>query len=229
MISSKIQEAKTLREEAKKESAEAGTLEGRIVESDKTTKKIGEKIADHKEKQQLVNRLELIDSYLGLDGIRMQIIEKYLPVLNDYIAGFLELTSKGRMEVVVAADKKKEGKIEMTVTGSSAPAPELVSGGEFVALRLAVDLGLGMLSMLRNDNAPDFVCLDEVFAPVDAAGKWRMFEVVNKLQEHFRTVIVISHDAFIREKIKNTIMVHKINDISTIEKQVFDPTLFKSA
>jgi ABC-type Mn2+/Zn2+ transport system ATPase subunit len=79
-----------------------------------------------------------------------------------------------------------------------------------------------MMSLARNENAPDFVCLDEVFAPVDTNGKKAMFDVIAKLQEYFRMVLVISHDAIIQETIKDTIVVNMVNDTSTIQKQAFE-------
>jgi len=85
-----------------------------------------------------------------------------------------------------------------------------------------MDLALGMMSLARNENAPDFVCLDEVFAPVDVAGKKAMFDVIAKLQEYFRMVLVISHDPSVQETIKDVIVVNQVNDISTIEKQAHE-------
>jgi ABC-type Mn2+/Zn2+ transport system ATPase subunit len=79
-----------------------------------------------------------------------------------------------------------------------------------------------MMSLVRNENAPDFVCLDEVFAPVDVSGKRAMLDVVKKLQEYFRLVLIISHDPFIQEAISSTIVVNQVNGCSTIEKQAHD-------
>ena len=122
----------------------------------------------------------------------------------------------------IKEDDKKEEKFGLVITGSTGPKADLVSGGEFTRLRLAVDLALGLLCLARSDSAPDFVCLDEIFAPVDESGKELMFEILEKLQEYFRMIIVISHDRMIKERIKNTIIVNKVNDISQIEQQAFE-------
>jgi exonuclease SbcC len=219
-IAEKESQAKIFIQHAQDFASAKASAETRISESETTKAMIAEKEKGAGNEKAELLRLARLESYFGQDGIRAQIIEKYIPLLNSHIEDFLDITSKGRMASTVLIDESD--KVQMTVTGSSAPSPELVSGGEFVALRLAVDLSLGMLSLMRNDNAPDFVCLDEVFAQVDFEGKKRMFDVINMLQNDFRTVIVISHDSFIKEKIKNTIVVNKINDVSTIEKQVFE-------
>jgi len=152
----------------------------------------------------------------GLDGMRTQIVEKYLPLLNLYCSEFLEIISKSRMSAAVTMDG---GEMDIVVTGSAAPRGELLSGGEFERLRLSMDIALGLLSLYRNDSAPDFVCADEILAPIDEGGKDLMFDVIRKLQDHFRMVVVISHDKMIQEKIKDVIVVSKTGDVSRIEKQ----------
>jgi len=199
-------------------SSEKAGLAARIDISKKTSAKVATAKLDLEKNLSDLARLAIVESGFGLNGIRVQIIEKYIPLLNVYIGEFMDVISD-KMTMSVTTDGKRDGKMEMKIRGSSASDPRQLSKGQFAKIKVATDLALGMMSLARNENAPDFVCLDEVFAPVDVSGKKAMFDVILKLQEYFRMVIVISHDPMVQENIKDTIVVNMINDTSTIEKQ----------
>ena len=201
--------------------SDASALDARIDVSLKMTDKIAISQATMLKKAEEQVNLGIIEDGFGLDGIRVQIIEKYIPLLNVYIGKFMDAMSD-KMSVTVLTDGKRDGKMEIKIRGASASDPRQLSKGQFARIKVAVDLALGMMSLARNENAPDFVCLDEVFAPVDVNGKMAMLDVVKKLQEFFRMVIIISHDPFIQTMIKDTIVVNMINDTSTIEKQAWE-------
>ena len=97
-----------------------------------------------------------------------------------------------------------------------------MSGGEGVKFRLALDIALGLLSFARSRNAPDFICLDEVLAPVDRQTKDWVFTMLRKLQDRFRMVLVISHDEALQRQLKSTIVVNKVNGISQIARQYYE-------
>lgn len=187
----------------------------------KTASKIQQISEDILLKSNNKTRLGCVESAFGLDGIRVQIIEKYIPLLNVYIEEFMNVISD-KMSMTVVTDGKRDGKMEIKISGSSGSDPRQLSKGQFAKLKVATDLALGMMSLARNENAPDFVCLDEVFAPVDVSGKHAMFDVITKLQEYFRMILVISHDPLIQDTIKDTIVVNMVNDYSTIEKQAYE-------
>jgi DNA repair exonuclease SbcCD ATPase subunit/DNA repair exonuclease SbcCD nuclease subunit len=206
---------------AKTKSSEKAGLEARIDVSKKTAAKVSSYQVDLTKKTAEHSRMSLVENGFGLDGIRVQIIEKYIPLLNVYIGEFMDVISD-KMSMTVITDGKRDGKMEIKIKGSSASDPRQLSKGQFAKVKVATDLALGMMSLARNENAPDFVALDEVFAPVDTNGKKAMFDVITKLQEYFRMVLVISHDPIIQETIKDIIVVNMVNDTSTIEKQAFE-------
>jgi DNA repair exonuclease SbcCD ATPase subunit len=200
-------------------SAEAAATRSKVEVSRKTAEKVASIARDVAAKTADQARLSIVEAGFGLDGIRVQIIEKYIPLLNVYIDEFLEVVS-GKMTMDVITNDK--GEIKLKIKGSAASDPRQLSKGQFARVKMATDLALGMMSLARNENAPDFVCLDEVFAPVDVNGKKAMFDVIAKLQEYFRMVVVISHDPFVQEMIKDTIVVNMVNDYSTIERQAHE-------
>jgi len=202
----------------KNKESERSSITARIEVSRKTAAKVSQAKVEQTNKENDQVRLGVLESGFGLDGIRVQIIEKYIPLLNIYVGEFMDVISD-KMSATVVTDGKRDGKMEIKIKGSSGSDPRQLSKGQFAKLKVAMDLSLGMMSLARNENAPDFVCLDEVFAPVDISGKKAMFEVINKLQEYFRMVLVISHDPMVQDMVKDTIVVNMINDVSTIEKQ----------
>ena len=206
---------------SKSKASERAGLLSRIEVSKKTSAKVESSKTQLSDKESEQSRLGVVEAGFGLDGIRVQIVEKYIPLLNVYVAEFLDVISDN-MSMAVVTDGKKDGKMEIKVKGSSGSDPRQLSKGQFAKIKVATDLALGMMSLARNENAPDFVALDEVFAPVDVDGKKAMFDVIAKLQEYFRVVLVISHDAMVQEMIKDTIVVNMVNDTSTIEKQAYE-------
>ena len=214
-------DAKELVAAAGKCDSEAAATVARLEVSRKTAAKVAGIALDADAKRSDQVRLGVVEGGFGLDGIRVQIIEKYIPLLNVYVGEFMDVLSD-KMSATVVTDGKRDGKMEIRIGGSSASSPRQLSKGQFAKLKVAMDLAIGMTSLARNENAPDFVCLDEVFAPVDVAGKKAMFDVIAKLQEYFRMVLVISHDPSVQETIKDVIVVNQINDVSTIEKQAHE-------
>jgi len=201
--------------------SQSAALSARIEVSSKTALKIKQTEQDIIIKSNENTRLGVVESAFGLDGIRVQMIAKYVPLFNVYAEEFMNVVSD-KMSMALVTDGKRDGKMEIVISGASASDPRQLSKGQFAKLKVSTDLALGMMSLARNENAPDFICLDEVFSPVDVKGKKAMFEVITKLQEYFRMVLVISHDPLIQETIKDTIVVNMINDVSTIEKQAYE-------
>lgn len=200
---------------------EIADISARIEVSRKTILKIQKTEKDIIDKTKESTRLGVVESAFGLDGIRVQMISKYVPLFNVYAEEFMNVVSD-KMSMALVTDGKRDGKMEIVISGASASDPRQLSKGQFAKLKVSTDLALGMMSLARNENAPDFICLDEVFSPVDIKGKRAMFEVITKLQEYFRMVLVISHDPLIQDTIKDTIIVNMINDVSTIEKQAYE-------
>lgn len=172
--------------------------------------------------QATVSRLDVLDRMCGPDGIQTNIVERYIPLLNSYLQEYLSAVSGNELRAAILTDGKREGKIDIFVEGDCNEEAKNLSGGEGVKLRLALDIALGLLSFARSRNAPDFICLDEVLAPVDRATKDWVFAMLRKLQDRFRMVLVISHDEALQRQLKNAIVVNKIGGISTIARQYYE-------
>jgi len=173
------------------------------------------------EQYKLLENMKTLDWVFGPDGAQVQIIEKYMPLLNHHLQGFLDIISDGTVRASVVTDGKKEGKVELVISGAVSSITEGLSGGEIVKIRLALDMALGMLSLTRANGSIDSIYIDEAIAAVDVDSKERIFELLDKLQEHFRTVIIISHDPALQDRIKKTIVIDKVDGLSTVKRQFY--------
>jgi DNA repair exonuclease SbcCD ATPase subunit len=140
----------------------------------------------------MLNRYLLLETVYGLDGIQTRIVKKYLPLLNVYIKEFLDILSHGTIQVKTIINERS--KIDMVISGASANSYDMLSGGEKMIVRLAVDVGMALLSFSRSSQKPELICLDEVFGPLDNNHTEAVFEMLKKLQDKFSRVIIITHN-----------------------------------
>jgi DNA repair exonuclease SbcCD ATPase subunit len=166
-----------------------------------------EKRTEYKDEIKLFNRYLLLESIYGLDGIQTRIVKKYLPLLNVYIKEFLDILSRGTILVSMVVNDKS--KIDMVISGASADTYEMLSGGEKMLVRLAVDIGLALLSFARSSQKPEIICLDEIFGQLDNNNTESVFEMLKKLQNKFSRVIIITHNPDIQERLQSSIVIEK--------------------
>ena len=168
----------------------------------------------------MLEYMKTLDWVFGPDGAQVQIIEKYMPLLNHHLQEFLDIISDGTVRASVITDRK--GKVELVISGEVSSVTDGLSGGEGVKIRLSLDMALGMLSLTRANGSIDSIYIDEAIAAVDVDAKERIFELLDKLQEHFRTVVIISHDPMLQERIKETIVINKVDGISKVQRQFYE-------
>ena len=201
---------------------EIGRLETQAVDADNNgiqSKKIHDGLDEHHKK---LNRLKILEQMYGVDGVQTAIVNKYLPLLNSYLNEYIDIVGGGKTHVSIVTDGKVDGKVDLVIKGQCASKSVMTSGGEKVKVHLAISIALGLLAFARSKEVPEFICLDEVIAPVDDLTKDHIFAMLKKLQEHFRTILVVSHDKSLRENIAHEIVVDKIRGVSRIEKQHFE-------
>jgi len=199
-----------------------GSILAKVEASREAEVKVSKKRADAESEARVVRLMGALDDQLGPDGVVVQVCERYIPLLNKHIADFMSVLTRGRASLQVVTDGKREGKMEFAVTGLAGPQVELSSSGQFTRMMIAVNLALGMTALERSDSSPDFVCLDEVIAPVDVGGKEAVFEVIDRIRSHFRTVVVISHDPSVQDRIRNVVTIDMVDDVSRVARQVFE-------
>ena len=175
-----------------------------ITENRMKLKEINE---SKKDGEETLNRLLILEDVFGLEGIQISIIKKYLPLFNVYIKEFLNILSDGEMIVELYVNDKLH--IDMRIQGGSAGTYEMLSGGEKVIARLAVDIAMAMVSFSRSSQKPEIICLDEIFSDLDDSHTDAVFKLIEHLKSKFSRVLVISHEQAVNDLIENQIVVRR--------------------
>lgn len=159
------------------------------------------------EEDAVIGRLIALEVIFGLEGIQTRIIGNYLPLLNKFIKRFMDVLSNGEMMVEIYINKKS--KVDIGIKGGSAGIYYLLSGGEKMLVRLAVSIGLSMLSFTRCAQKSEVIFLDEIFGCFDESHINSVFKLLAELQSEFNRVVVISHNSVVNSLIKNQILIEK--------------------
>ena len=165
------------------------------------------KIDELNSEVKVLTRLEKLEDVFGLDGIQTRIVRRYLPLLNIYIKEFLDILGEGSINIKLFINDKSE--VDMSISGGTASTYKMLSGGEKMIIRLASDIGLALLKFTRSAKKPEIICLDEIFGPLDASRTSAVFKMLHALQDKFNRVLIITHNAEIKEMIPNNILVEK--------------------
>jgi cell division protein FtsB len=204
----KVKETIVKIDEVKNSTSEKlGFLEREIAHFNQLKDSLVEKRAEYIVQSKVFHRYGLLESVYGLEGIQTRIVNRYLPLLNAYTKEFLDILSRGT--IIVDQTINDRSKIDMNIYGGSADTYEMLSGGEKMIVRLAVDIGLSLLSFSRSSQKPEIICLDEIFGQLDKSNTDSVFEMLDKLQDKFSRLLIITHDPKIQARIKSNIIIEK--------------------
>jgi len=210
-VSSKIEELKASQNlialDIKRLSEEVGrcrSIKEDFIKSVKEFRDIKIKLI---EETKVMDRYLLLEDIYGLDGIQTRIVKRYLPLLNVHIKEFLDILSDGEIAVKMVVNDKQ--KVDMIISGGTSDSFEMLSGGEKMIIRLATDIGLSLLAFCRTTQKPELIALDEIFSNLDVSRVSNVFRMLKKLKDKFSRVLIITHDAEIKEKIESNIIIKK--------------------
>ena len=84
------------------------------------------------------------------------------------------------------------------------------SGSEIDLANLALRVAISEHVHLQSGGSIGLLVLDEVFGPLDEDRKARMLMALERLRGRFRQILVVTHDATIKEQLPNAIEVVKL-------------------
>ena len=210
-VQSKIDELKKQKNDVVSSKATANSQIGSATKEIETIKGEVKKIAtlekELDEGKLIYNRLLILEDVFGLEGIHTRIVKKYLPLLNVYIKEFLDILSNGEMTVELFINSRS--KVDIKIGGGSADSYVMLSGGEKILVKLAVDIGLALLSFSRCAQKPEIICLDEIFGQLDNFNIRAVFTLLQNLRTRFSRVVLISHESEINDSIPHKIFIEK--------------------
>jgi DNA repair exonuclease SbcCD ATPase subunit len=190
------------------------TVSMKIENAEKEQKEFSNIKVEMAKEEVVKNRHLYLEGLLGLKGIKKDIVKLVIPDLNDLINEYLSYLKNGMTVDLVENDKE----LDIIIRGASASSYHLLSGGEKEAIRIATDVALGMSSLGINGKLPDMLFLDEIFGALDDGTKNGVLRLLKQLSGQFDRILVITHDANLKEKFKNKIWVEKRDGLSTIIK-----------
>jgi exonuclease SbcC len=90
--------------------------------------------------------------------------------------------------------------LELAVSDAAGTRPlEAFSGGEAFRISFALRIALSRLLAHRAGHRLETLIIDEGFGTQDAQGRERLVEAINAISADFRTIMVITHVAEVRD------------------------------
>lgn len=142
-------------------------------------------------------------------GIRSYILENAIAELEKEANGILAQLSNGRLALefktkkeVKKAKSEKQEKLtfEVLINDGHKTFPfSSYSGGEKFRISFVLRVALSKILLRRANSKLEFLIIDEAVSPLDRSGVEKIMEVINNLQDDFKTILVITH----RDDIKN--------------------------
>lgn len=178
---------------------------------------------ERQEQTQRIRRLQLLEKACGREGVQALLIERALPEIEDDANELLDRLSGGQMQVTFDTQRKLKTSdrlaetLDIRIVDSAGERPyENYSGGEQFRVNFAIRLALSKILTRRAGARLQTLVIDEGFGSQDPAGRQRLIEAINTVQDDFERVLVITHIDEMRDAFPNRIEVEKSPEGSSI-------------
>jgi len=158
----------------------------------------------------------------GKRGVQALIIEQALPEIEEEANLLLGRMTENRMHLKIESqrDTKKGDTIEtMEIKISDELGTrnyEMFSGGEAFRVDFALRIALSRLLAGRVGAPLSTLIIDEGFGTQDSAGKEKLVEAINSIQDDFEKILVITHIEELKDAFSVRIEVAKTEEGSTL-------------
>jgi len=178
---------------------ERGSLEERLRTAEQAAKEAEEIAAALRESERRLQVLKVLAQAFGKQGIPALLIEKAVPDLEAVANDVLSVLSDGRMSLELRSQRETKAKtlqetLDIIIADErGSRSYENFSGGEAMRVDLALRIALSVLLASRAGARCELLVLDETCAPLDAQGRALFVESLQKIADHFATILVITH------------------------------------
>lgn len=173
-------------------------------------------LAERAELTRLIQRLRVLEKACGRDGVQALLIEQALPEIEEDANELLERLSGGAMRVRFDTQRElKSGKglretLDIHIGDNAGERPyENFSGGEQFRVNFAIRLALSRILAKRAGARLRTLVIDEGFGSQDPAGRQRLIEAINTIQNDFAVILVITHIDELKDAFQTRIEVDK--------------------
>ena len=176
-----------------------GALEERLRAAEQAAKEAEELTVALREGERRLQVLKVLAQAFGKQGIPALLIEKAVPDLEAVANDVLSALSDGRLSVALRSQRETKAKtlqetLEIIISDERGErAYENYSGGEGMRVDLALRIALSVLLASRAGARCEMLVLDETAAPLDVQGRALFVESLQKIADHFATILVITH------------------------------------
>ena len=158
----------------------------------------------------------------GKDGIQAIIIENVVEELEVYTNETLQQICNEPTSIAIHMQKQSDSgswsetfDIEVK-SGTATDELDAFSGGEKFRISLALRLALSKVLSKRMGGSIQFLLLDEVSSSLDAKGLNMFADIVKRLGEEMK-ILIITHDDRLKDKFDDILMVEKTESGSRVE------------
>jgi DNA repair protein SbcC/Rad50 len=158
----------------------------------------------------------------GKNGVPAMIIEAAIPELEEAANHLLSAMTAGRMHVRLDTQREKRtGGVAETLDilisdELGTRSYEAYSGGEAFRVNFAIRVALSQMLARRAGAQLRTLFIDEGFGTQDEAGRQRLVEAINTVQDNFDLLLVITHIEELRDAFPVQIEVDKTPDGSRL-------------
>jgi exonuclease SbcC len=185
----------------------------------------GEKLAKLENASKEEGLYEELAVAFGKKGIQTLIIDTALPEIEDEANRLLSRMTDNRMNIVMETQRVHKTKKEETVETLDINISdelgtrryEMYSGGEAFRIDLALRIALSKLLARRSGAPLPTLIIDEGFGSQDSAGREKLVEAINSIQDDFQKILVITHIDELKNAFDERIEVTKTAEGSMIE------------
>jgi exonuclease SbcC len=194
------------------------TGKARLQEIDSEIEKVSKGL---EEKRVTMAHYEFWVRGFGLQGLPSLVLDEVMPYLNDRTNHHLRVLTDGDITIGYRTQKdlkssdKRVDEITPLVTIEGVPGVR-PSGGQRRKIDIATELALRDVAEVRESGSNSFLGIDELLDGVDAEGRVRVMQLLQRLRKEVGTIIVITQEPQLTEAFTRAFVVTKRGQASTI-------------
>lgn len=210
-------EVNQLREQKTQADRKVGVMQSRLGVLVAREAQQQETLTQKEAQSLLINRLKLLEKSCGREGVQALLIEQALPEIEERANDLLHRLTNGDMRISFDTQKELKSRkgemretLEIKIIDQAGERPyENYSGGEQFRVNFALRLALSQVLAKRAGARLQTLVIDEGFGSQDPAGRQRLVEAINTIQDDFARILVITHIDELKDAFPNRIEISK--------------------